>query len=412
MADATTASVPRPPTKTTDHNNNNKIIQQKNNNPQRGVIYFRPITPADRSIIQTLHEQWFPVDYKSDFFDSLCSERPIHVGGMTSPLYCCVACFRELDEEEFEERVKRRKQREEESRGISSAWSSFWSSSSTQNTVDELDDGDEFDDGDCLLWESDNNSSIASDRITRNNEGSYHEALTATTANSQPQTATTNDTKNDDDALESGESEVSVHHRMEKEKMERFYSNGFRFDADDDHDTSFHNGKNDSSSNISNSDESQRKKCKSDQGPYYNDNGECIIGCIVGSFLPSTMPSTKHRSSLDEKIGRDETATLLIPDSIRYTKMFYIMTLGTTREFRRCGLGSILVNRVVDMVEDREECGALYLHVITYNEGAIRLYERLRFSKVKDIKDYYSINSVNYDCYLYARYFHGESIHV
>ncbi len=23
--------------------------------------------------------------------------------------------------------------------------------------------------------------------------------------------------------------------------------------------------------------------------------------------------------------------------------------------------------------------------------------------------DYYSINSVNYDCYLYARYFHGES---
>ncbi|KAL3789080.1 hypothetical protein ACHAW5_009819 [Stephanodiscus triporus] len=50
--------------------------------------------------------------------------------------------------------------------------------------------------------------------------------------------------------------------------------------------------------------------------------------------------------------------------------------------------------------------GALYLHVITYNEGAIRLYERLGFVRVKEIKDYYLINSVNYDCYLYARYFH------
>ena len=38
------------------------------------------------------------------------------------------------------------------------------------------------------------------------------------------------------------------------------------------------------------------------------------------------------------------------------------------------------------IVREREDCGALYLHVITYNEGAIRLYERLGFSKVKVIK--------------------------
>ena len=66
------------------------------------------------------------------------------------------------------------------------------------------------------------------------------------------------------------------------------------------------------------------------------------------------------------------------------------MTLGTTREFRRCGLGSILVNKVVDMIQDQHNedliCGALYLHVILYNKGAIRLYERLGFMKVKLIK--------------------------
>lgn len=89
-------------------------------------------------------------------------------------------------------------------------------------------------------------------------------------------------------------------------------------------------------------------------------------------------------------------------------------------------------------------CGALYLHVITYNKGAIRMYERLGFKRVKKIegkwrmkrssrcfvidrnpplthdthththqyshKDYYTINSVNYACFLYARYFHGTSI--
>mmetsp|Transcript_23995 Transcript_23995/g.50587 ORF Transcript_23995/g.50587 Transcript_23995/m.50587 type:complete len:111 (+) Transcript_23995:1134-1466(+) len=87
------------------------------------------------------------------------------------------------------------------------------------------------------------------------------------------------------------------------------------------------------------------------------------------------------------------------------------MTLGTAREFRRAGLGSILVDRVLDMINKMPECGALYLHVITYNVGAIRLYERLGFSKVKEIEDYYSINNVNHNCYLYARYFHGNRGH-
>jgi ribosomal protein S18 acetylase RimI-like enzyme len=31
-------------------------------------------------------------------------------------------------------------------------------------------------------------------------------------------------------------------------------------------------------------------------------------------------------------------------------------------------------------------CGALYLHVITYNKGAIRMYERLGFMRVKKIE--------------------------
>mmetsp|Transcript_40481 Transcript_40481/g.71212 ORF Transcript_40481/g.71212 Transcript_40481/m.71212 type:complete len:221 (-) Transcript_40481:98-760(-) len=195
--------------------------------------------------------------------------------------------------------------------------------------------------------------------------------------------------------------------------MKQFYSNGFRFDSNNG--DACHNG--DVSSSNGTNEQQQKGHANNNnnkimEGPYYNDNGERIIGCIVGSFLPSTMPSKQHISSLDTKLGRDETASLLIPDPHRHTKMFYIMTLGTSAEFRRCGLGSLLVNRVVDViVRERGDCGALYLHVITYNEGAIRLYERLGFSKVKVIKDYYTINSVNYECYLYARYFHGNRGH-
>ncbi|KAL7552049.1 hypothetical protein ACHAWF_015282 [Thalassiosira exigua] len=134
---------------------------------------------------------------------------------------------------------------------------------------------------------------------------------------------------------------------------------------------------------------------------------------------------------MDEKPQRDETAAALIPDPMRHPRMFYVMTLGTDREFRRCGLGSKLVENAMEMVErggdgedddgddngdvgeggKRGPCGAAYLHVITYNEGAMRMYERLGFDRVKVIKDYYSINHVNYDCYLYARYFHGNRGH-
>ena len=378
-------------------------------NKQRGMIYFRPIQPCDRSIIQTLHEEWFPVDYKADFFDTLCSERKIMPGGAlgAQPLYCVVACFRELSDEEYEERDRRRREREgrRESGGNGSRWSSFWSR--TKN--DDIDIENDEEDEDYLLYELDDSQD--DDSFPRDNNGSdkersYQESTSISDGSIQSQqsseTAPINGAKSTDkegeDAIESGESVFSIHHCRERERMRRFYSNGFRFDSfDRDSATCNHHSNTgdrerqtqqqkivarDKSSNTSNN-----KHTSNEEGPYYNDNGERIIGCIVGSFLPSTLPASKHRSTLDEKIGRDETATLLIPDSTTYTKMFYIMTLGTTREFRRCGLGSVLVNRVVDTIEQKEEeCGALYLHVITYNDGAIRLYERLGFMRVKEIK--------------------------
>jgi hypothetical protein len=99
------------------------------------------------------------------------------------------------------------------------------------------------------------------------------------------------------------------------------------------------------------------------------------------------------------------------------------MTLGTARNFRRYGLGSMLIESIITMIENEgntstttssssmglEEndtyetamqkgralamygrptqlTGVLYLHVIIYNTGAMRMYERLGFIRVKEIQ--------------------------
>ena len=85
-----------------------------------------------------------------------------------------------------------------------------------------------------------------------------------------------------------------------------------------------------------------------------------------------------------------------------------IMTVGVITEFRHRELGSTLVKKVISVVEQDNDCGAIYLHVITHNSAAIRFYEKLGFFRVKEIKDYYKIEGKNYNCYLYARYFHGK----
>ena len=120
-----------------------------------------------------------------------------------------------------------------------------------------------------------------------------------------------------------------------------------------------------------------------------------IIGCIVGAFL--------HPSRLNP-----ETAEMLVPNPQVHSKLFYIMTLGTVEEYRNLGLATLLVQQAMDLIEEDPTCGALYLHVIPFNHAAIRFYEKLGFYRVCTIANYYNIDDKHYDCFLYAKYFHGE----
>jgi GNAT superfamily N-acetyltransferase len=103
-----------------------------------------------------------------------------------------------------------------------------------------------------------------------------------------------------------------------------------------------------------------------------------------------------------------ETARLLISNPERHDTLFYIMTLGTVAEYRHFGLATQLLQWLFDVLEEEHaKCGAIYLHVLTQNQAAIRLYERHGFYRVQEIPNYYTIQGAHYNCYLYAKYFHG-----
>jgi ribosomal protein S18 acetylase RimI-like enzyme len=115
------------------------------------------------------------------------------------------------------------------------------------------------------------------------------------------------------------------------------------------------------------------------------ENGEverginCLVGCIIGGFF-----HVKHIK--DEKIRGK-----LIRSDTRHSRMFYIMTLGTTQSFRKHKLGTKLVKDCLQMVQQVPSCGVVYLHVITYNQAAIQFYETLGFHRIEEIQGMYSL---------------------
>mmetsp|Transcript_6171 Transcript_6171/g.11685 ORF Transcript_6171/g.11685 Transcript_6171/m.11685 type:complete len:332 (-) Transcript_6171:520-1515(-) len=123
---------------------------------------------------------------------------------------------------------------------------------------------------------------------------------------------------------------------------------------------------------------------------------DALIGCIIGGFY--------HAQKIQDEKLRDK----LIRNFNRHSRVFYIMTLGTTQSFRKHKLGTKLVKDCLEMVQQVPSCGVVYLHVITYNRAAIQFYERLGFYRIEEIQDYYLIDGSKYNCYLYAYFINGN----
>lgn len=233
-------------------------LSSRNQNSS-GDICFRPLQPKDRDEIKLLHEEWFPVTYKDEFYDELVLERMFISG---EKLYTCAAvCTKEEKE---------------------------------VTCPDRNEEGDAF------------------------------------AQNGVHSSATGNDSAAENNAC---------------------------------------------------------LKAKEQEGR--------IAACVVGSYVEVTKMDFK-------------TVNFLVEDPTLHSRLFYIMTLGTISEYRHRRLATKLIRQVMDDVQTDPRCGAIYLHVITFNNAAIRFYEKLGFYRVAEIKDYYTIDNRSHNCYLYAKYYHGN----
>merc|ERR1740117_1874665 len=86
----------------------------------------------------------------------------------------------------------------------------------------------------------------------------------------------------------------------------------------------------------------------------------------------------------------------------------YILTLGVIDNFRRRGAAREMLKQSITYVdESRPNVQAIYLHVVTYNDPAIELYESLKFLRIAHFTSMYNLHGKPYDSYLYALYLHG-----
>lgn len=118
---------------------------------------------------------------------------------------------------------------------------------------------------------------------------------------------------------------------------------------------------------------------------------ERVVGFIFAQFLPAAQAEDRY----------------IFDSSNMPEKMFYILTLGSMRTYRRIGLGSALLAKCTDYAETIKSCGAVFLHVIHYNTAAIKFYERNDFEYFRELSAFYFIDEQYWTAYLYVKYMHG-----
>lgn len=274
---------------------------------EEAIVYFRPLKEDDKDEIRELHQKWFPVQYKSVFYDSIVINQMISSDKSAPPipLFTCAALiqnYQSIDERSMS--------------GDSLTVKTFPPPPSSSIT---------------MCREEDERSPSPLDY--------YHHQQQH---QQKPQIW-----------------------QLEDEKISRknpiYRKNNYN-------DNIFNNPEDTCSSTEEVEVTSNNETCEALKLQQKIPNRtEKIIGCIVGSF--NTLDNIE--SSL---------STFLIKDPHTHSRVFYIMTLGTATEYRKLGIGSNLVERAISYAKQDERCGAVYLHVITYNQTAISFYEKLGFA--------------------------------
>jgi len=81
-------------------------------------------------------------------------------------------------------------------------------------------------------------------------------------------------------------------------------------------------------------------------------------------------------------------------------KRLYIMTLGCLSAYRRYGVGSQMVESIIQQAADYGDVDGIYLHVQTNNEAAKFFYEKLGFKQIGGVMENYYCRLDVCDAYL------------
>ena len=122
---------------------------------------------------------------------------------------------------------------------------------------------------------------------------------------------------------------------------------------------------------------------------FYKDVLECgelaKLGMCVHMWLlcwPFHLPKAYYN---DIVVG----AVCCRVDTSENSRRLYIMTLGCLAPYRRLGIGSKMVEHVLNLVQSDGNFDSIFLHVQVNNEGAIDFYKKFGFDIVETKEHYY-----------------------
>jgi len=154
---------------------------------------------------------------------------------------------------------------------------------------------------------------------------------------------------------------------------------------------------------------------------YFNIIGKYQHIISIGAFYkPDQNKAQKILvGAIIARIQRDDTASDIINKRgccYKFTKFFkfwhdpalmlYIMTIGVVDEVRRMGIGSILIEKSIELARERFPlCSGIDLHVIEHNKSAIEFYKKKGYQQLQKIDDYYTLNGKHYSAYHFGKLF-------
>ncbi|KAG5190280.1 acyl-CoA N-acyltransferase [Tribonema minus] len=136
-------------------------------------------------------------------------------------------------------------------------------------------------------------------------------------------------------------------------------------------------------------------------GEHPNPFLQCGDGAMVGLITAQLAQPLTQSSAAD---------TIAFVEPQRHDMVAYILTLGVLDEYRRAGVGAALLRRCVAAARAEPRCGAVFLHVITYNAAAMAFYARAGFVRVCEVSGYYQIDGARHSCYVYALFLNGAAL--